>query len=96
MWWKIRQKMSFDKKCHSTKNVIRQKMSFDKNFNSTKILIRQKGGGYEELGTTNSRVFSTSGGKILNQLSVNKLFELASAPDEVKEDVAKATTVSLF
>ena len=35
---------------------------------------------YEELGTTNSRVFDS--------VSINKLYTLASAPEEVKEDIA--------
>ena len=37
---------------------------------------------YEELGTTDSRVFDS--------VSINKLYTLASAPDEVKEDVANS------
>lgn len=37
---------------------------------------------YEELGTTNSQVFDS--------VSINKLYSLASAPEEVKEDVANS------
>ena len=37
---------------------------------------------YEELGTTNSQVFDS--------VSINKLYTLASAPEEVKEDVANS------
>lgn len=37
---------------------------------------------YEELGTTDSRVFDS--------VSINKLYTLASAPEEVKEDVANS------
>lgn len=45
---------------------------------------------YIKIANEYNDIFSTSDGKILNQLSVNKLFELASAPEEVKEDVANS------
>ena len=51
---------------------------------------------YIKIANEYNDIFSTSDGKILNQLSVNKLFELASAPEEVKEDVANSKDLQML